>query len=84
MSKDDLTLEDVSGTSLAAYMLSVNAVRLLRERGIFSQDDVNALFWGILSSLEKGDRASDPSAHAARVLLSAAATDQNVPLKKPN
>ena len=81
---DDLNLEDVSGIALAAYLLTVNAVRLLKERNIFTQADVNALFGGVLSSLEADDRAADPSAHAARVLLSGAASDQGVPLKKPS
>jgi len=82
MENDDLTLEDVSGAALAAYSLAVNLGRLLKERGALDQEDINALYSGILLSLEQ--RGDNPSAHAARGLLSAAAADQNVPLRKPN
>ena len=84
MTNGSPSTDEVSGAALAAYTLSVNAVRLLKENGILSQDDVNALFWGILSSLERSELAADPSAHAARSLLSAAAQSQGVPLRQQN
>ncbi len=82
MTDDELSLTDVSGAALAAYSLAVNLARLLKERGVLDQEDINALYSGILLALEQ--RGDNPSAHAARGLLSAAAADQNVPLTKPN
>ncbi len=76
--------DEAQAVALAAFALSVNTLRFLKEKGALDQDDVNSVLGGVLLALEKDDLVSEPAAHHARALLAGVASDLGVPLKKPN
>ena len=76
-------LNEVQGAALAAFALSVNTLRFLKQNGMLSQHDVDAVLSGVLSALERSDVVSDVSAHTARALLSAVADELGVPMTPP-
>ena len=77
-------LDELHGISLTALLLSVNTLRMLKEKKLFAQDDVNGLIWSAMNALENRDVVSEPAAHAARSLLSGFAKTLEVPLRQPN
>ena len=77
-------LEIAQGCALAAYALSVNTLRFLKQHGMLSHHDVSGVLSGVLLSLEQSDVVSAVSAHTARELLSAVAAELGVPMTKPS
>ena len=79
-----LDAEAVQGAALAAYLLSVSTLRFFLKKEILSQEEVDQILKGVLSSLERSEFVSEPAAHAARALLSGLASEMKLPLKRPN
>jgi hypothetical protein len=79
---DDLVF--VKGSALAAFGLTVNTLRFLRDKGTLEQEEVTRIVHSMLASFEQSDLVSDPVAHAVRTVLSGIAGQLGVPLKPPN
>jgi hypothetical protein len=79
-----LDFETVQAASLASYLLSVATLRFFLKKGALAQEEVDLILTGVLSSLERSEFVSDPTAHAARAILSGLAAELGVPQKSPN
>jgi hypothetical protein len=75
---------EMQGVALAALLLSVNTLKLFRQKGTFQQSELNQLVSGVLLALEKNEFVSDAVAHVARSVLSGIATDLGAPQKPTN
>ncbi len=76
--------EEAHAAALAAFSLSVNTLRFLRQDGALDQNGVSEIVSGVLSALERNERIPEPVAHSARVLLSGVASDLGVPMAAPH
>ncbi len=72
--------EDALAAALAAFSLSVNTLRFLRQEGALDENGVSEIVGGVLSALERNERISEPVVHSARELLSGVAADLGVPI----
>ncbi len=79
-----LDLDHVQGTALAAMLLTTTTLRLLREKGVAQQEEVNALFRIVLGTLEKMPNISEPAAQAAQGLISSLAATMGFPQGTPH
>lgn len=61
--------EEVQGIALASFTLSVNLLRYLRDEEIISDQAAQAILETSIQALEKDDRISVASVHAARSVL---------------
>ncbi len=76
--------EETHAVALAAFSLSVNTLRFLRQEGTLDQNGVSEIVGGVLSALERNERISEPVVHSARELLSGVAADLGVPISAPH
>lgn len=81
---DHETNEEVLGAALAAYAVSINTVRMLKDRGVLSEADAQAIVVGVLKTLEGSDVVSNAAAHNARALLQDFAKELGVLFRSPN
>lgn len=84
MANDKPDLDEVSGAALAAFAVSINTLRYMKEEGTIRPRDIEKILSGVLLTLERSELVSQPAAHAARVLLSGVAADLGIPLKDQN
>lgn len=84
MTDDSLELAEVQGVGLATFALTVNLLRMLRDRGAISNEDAQDLLSTSLQVLERDDHISEQAVHNARALLQGVAKQFGVAPSKPN
>ncbi len=79
-----LNPEETHAVALAAFSLSVNTLRFLRQEGTLDQRGISEIVSGVLSALERNEQISEPVVHSTRKLLSGVAADLGVPISAPH
>lgn len=73
---------ELDGAGLAAYGLATVILSTLKAKGLFTNDDVRAIFESLLSDTEKSGALSFPAGQAAHDLLASLAATAGIKAKR--
>lgn len=82
--KIEVNPEEAYAVSLATFSVLTNTLRLLRDRGALSQEEVGQVLASAQATLETSAQFSQPVLHNAHQMIAALAGILSVPVKKPN